>query len=82
MPAALGALSFSVDFARAPRPRPDGVTAARNALPGETARRRRRRDVTPLLDQIMHHAHLLEFEGKSRRRKEAAAGVAKRANSM
>jgi hypothetical protein len=32
MPAALGALCTS--FARTPWPRPDGVTAARNALPG------------------------------------------------
>jgi DNA replication protein DnaC len=38
--------------------------------------------VTPLLDRIMHHAHLLKFEGKSWRLKEAAARVAKRANSM
>lgn len=38
--------------------------------------------VTPLLDRIMHHAHLLKFEGKSWRLKEAATRVAKRANSM
>jgi DNA replication protein DnaC len=34
--------------------------------------------VTPLLDRLMHHAH---FEGKSWRLKEAAARVAKRADS-
>jgi DNA replication protein DnaC len=34
--------------------------------------------VTPLLDRLMHHAHLLKFEGKSWRLKEAAARVAKR----
>lgn len=38
--------------------------------------------VTPLLDRIMHHAHLLKFEGKSWRLKEAAARVATRAHSM
>jgi len=38
--------------------------------------------VTPLLDRLMHHAHLLKFEGKSWRLKEAAARVAKRADSM
>lgn len=38
--------------------------------------------VTPLLDRIMHHAHLLKFEGKSWRLKEAAARVAKRSNSV
>jgi DNA replication protein DnaC len=32
----------------------------------------------PLLDRIMHHGHLLKFEGKSWRLKEAAARVAKR----
>jgi DNA replication protein DnaC len=34
--------------------------------------------VTPLLDRLMHHAHLLKFEGKSWRLKEAAARVARR----
>ncbi len=29
--------------------------------------------VTPLLDRLMHHGHLLKFEGKSWRLKEAAA---------
>jgi DNA replication protein DnaC len=38
--------------------------------------------VTPLLDRLMHHAHLLKFEGKSWRLKEAAARVAKRARSV
>lgn len=38
--------------------------------------------VTPLLDRLMHHAHLLKFEGKSWRLKEAAARVAKRADSV
>jgi DNA replication protein DnaC len=37
--------------------------------------------VTPLLDRLMHHSHLLKFEGKSWRLKEAAARVAKRAQS-
>ena len=37
--------------------------------------------VTPLLDRLMHHAHLLKFEGKSWRLKEAAARVAKRTRS-
>jgi DNA replication protein DnaC len=36
--------------------------------------------VTPLLDRLMHHGHLLKFEGKSWRLKEAAAQVAKRAS--
>ena len=36
--------------------------------------------VTPLLDRLMHHGHLLKFEGKSWRLKEAAARVAKRAS--
>lgn len=31
----------------------------------------------PLLDRIMHHGHLLKFDGKSWRLKEAAARVAK-----
>jgi DNA replication protein DnaC len=35
--------------------------------------------VTPLLDRLLHHGHLLKFEGKSWRLKEAAARVAKRA---
>jgi DNA replication protein DnaC len=34
--------------------------------------------VTPLLDRLMHHGHLLKFEGKSWRLKEAAARLAKR----
>jgi hypothetical protein len=34
--------------------------------------------VTPLLDRLMNHAHLLKFDGKSWRLKEAAARVAKR----
>lgn len=33
--------------------------------------------VTPLLDRLMHHGHLLKFEGKSWRLKEAAARAAK-----
>jgi len=37
--------------------------------------------VTPLLDRLMHHSHLLKFEGKSWRLKEAATRVAKRARS-
>ena len=37
--------------------------------------------VTPLLDRLLHHGHLLKFEGKSWRLKEAAARVAKRASS-
>lgn len=37
--------------------------------------------VTPLLDRLMHHSHLLKFEGKSWRLKEAAARLAKRAQS-
>ena len=35
--------------------------------------------VTPLLDRLMHHGHLLKFDGKSWRLKEAAARVAKHA---
>ncbi len=35
--------------------------------------------VTPLLDRLMHHGHLLKFEGKSWRLKEAATRVAKAA---
>ncbi|MBI4538947.1 MAG: ATP-binding protein, partial [Gemmatimonadetes bacterium] len=38
--------------------------------------------VTPLLDRLMHHGHLLKFEGKSWRLKEAAARAAKRAASQ
>ncbi len=34
---------------------------------------------TPLLDRLMHHGHLLRFEGKSWRLKEAAARVAAQA---
>lgn len=34
--------------------------------------------VTPLLDRLMHHGHLLKFDGKSWRLREAAARVAKR----
>ena len=37
--------------------------------------------VTPLLDRLMHHGHLLKFDGKSWRLKEAAARVAKRAHT-
>ena len=37
--------------------------------------------VTPLLDRLLHHGHLLKFEGKSWRLKEAAARVAKRAST-
>lgn len=33
----------------------------------------------PLLDRLMHHGHLLKFQGKSWRLREAAARVAKRA---
>jgi DNA replication protein DnaC len=33
--------------------------------------------VAPLLDRLMHHGHLLKFEGRSWRLKEAAARVAK-----
>ena len=33
--------------------------------------------VTPLLDRLMHHGHLLKFEGKSWRLKEAASRLAK-----
>jgi DNA replication protein DnaC len=33
--------------------------------------------VTPLLDRLMHHGHLLKFDGKSWRLKEAAERVAK-----
>jgi DNA replication protein DnaC len=37
--------------------------------------------VTPLLDRLMHHGHMLKFDGKSWRLKEAAARVAKRTSS-
>ena len=37
--------------------------------------------VTPLLDRLMHHGHLLKFEGKSWRLKEAAARIAKGATA-
>jgi DNA replication protein DnaC len=37
--------------------------------------------VTPLLDRVMHRGHLLKFEGKSWRLKEAAERLAKRAPS-
>ena len=37
--------------------------------------------VTPLLDRLMHHGHLLKFEGKSWRLREAAARIAKRGSS-
>ena len=35
----------------------------------------------PLLDRLMHHGHLLKFEGKSWRLKEAAARIAKRGST-
>jgi len=38
--------------------------------------------VTPLLDRLMHHGHLLKFEGKSWRLREAAARAARRAPSQ
>ena len=34
--------------------------------------------ITPLLDRLMHHGHLLKFEGKSWRLKQAAERLAKR----
>lgn len=34
--------------------------------------------ITPLLDRLMHHGHLLKFEGKSWRLKQAAERIAKR----
>lgn len=37
--------------------------------------------VTPLLDRVMHRGHLLKFEGKSWRLKEAAERLAKRARN-
>lgn len=38
--------------------------------------------VTPLLDRLMHHGHLLKFEGKSWRLREAATRAALRASSQ
>lgn len=38
--------------------------------------------VTPLLDRLMHHAHLLKFEGKSWRLKEAANRLANRKKTV
>lgn len=37
--------------------------------------------VTPLLDHLLHHGHLLKFEGKSWRLKEVTARVTKRAST-
>jgi DNA replication protein DnaC len=37
--------------------------------------------VAPLLDRLMHHGHLLKFEGKSWRLKESAARLAKSAHA-
>jgi DNA replication protein DnaC len=37
--------------------------------------------VAPLLDRLMHHGHLLKFEGKSWRLQEAAARIAKRGST-
>jgi DNA replication protein DnaC len=37
--------------------------------------------ITPLLDRLMHHGHLLKFEGKSWRLKQAAERLAKRASA-
>ena len=37
--------------------------------------------VGPLIDRLMHHGHLLKFEGKSWRLKEAAARIAKQASA-
>jgi DNA replication protein DnaC len=37
---------------------------------------------TPLLDRLMHHGHLLKFEGKSWRLREAVARAARRASSQ
>jgi DNA replication protein DnaC len=37
--------------------------------------------VAPLLDRLMHHGHLLKFEGKSWRLKEAAARIARRGST-
>jgi DNA replication protein DnaC len=33
--------------------------------------------VAPLIDRLMHHGHLLKFDGKNGRLKEAAARIAK-----
>ena len=38
--------------------------------------------VTPLLDRLMHHGHLLKFEGKSWRLRDAAARAARRGSSQ
>jgi DNA replication protein DnaC len=38
--------------------------------------------VTPLLDRLMHHGHLLKFEGKSWRLKEAASRFAKHPSAV
>lgn len=37
--------------------------------------------VAPVIDRLMHHGHMLKFEGKSWRLKEAAARVAKRGST-
>lgn len=37
--------------------------------------------VGPLIDRLMHHGHLLKFDGKSWRLKEAAARIAKRGSA-
>ncbi len=37
--------------------------------------------VGPLLDRLMHHGHMLKFDGKSWRLKEAAARVAQHATA-
>jgi len=37
--------------------------------------------VGPLIDRLMHHGHLLKFEGKSWRLKEAATRIAKRGSA-
>jgi DNA replication protein DnaC len=37
--------------------------------------------VAPVLDRLMHHGHLLKFDGRSWRLKEAAERVAKHAIS-
>lgn len=38
--------------------------------------------VTPMLDRMMHHGHLLKFEGKSWRLKEASQRLAKKKDSV
>ena len=38
--------------------------------------------VTPLLDRLMHHGHLLKFEGKSWRLREAASRLARRSSHV